>query len=80
MMTIASILARKGGKVVTCRPEHTIRQALTLLAEKMYYVPAVYDSGPRWTIFQGRVKGADEHDTVRSGGTSVQLTHTWIDQ
>jgi CBS domain-containing protein len=33
MMNIASILARKGGKVATCRPEHTIRQALALLAE-----------------------------------------------
>jgi CBS domain-containing protein len=33
MMNIASILARKGGKVVTCRPEHTIRQALALLAQ-----------------------------------------------
>ena len=33
MMNIASILACKGGKVATCRPEHTIRQALSLLAE-----------------------------------------------
>jgi CBS domain-containing protein len=33
MMNIASILARKGGKVATCRPEHTIRQALALLAQ-----------------------------------------------
>ena len=32
-MNIASILARKGGKVATCRPEHSIRQALVLLAE-----------------------------------------------
>jgi CBS domain-containing protein len=32
-MNIASILARKGGKVVTCRPEQSIRQALSLLAE-----------------------------------------------
>jgi CBS domain-containing protein len=32
-MNIASILARKGGKVVTCRSEQSIRQALTLLAE-----------------------------------------------
>lgn len=32
-MTIASILSRKGGKVVTCRPEQSIRQALALLAE-----------------------------------------------
>ena len=32
-MNIASILARTGGKVVTCRSEQSIRQALTLLAE-----------------------------------------------
>ena len=29
-MNIASILARKGGRVVTCRPEQSIRQALAL--------------------------------------------------
>jgi CBS domain-containing protein len=32
-MNIASILARKGGRVVTCRPDQSIRQALGLLAE-----------------------------------------------
>ena len=32
-MNIASILGRKGGKVITCRPEQSIRQALALLAE-----------------------------------------------
>ena len=32
-MNIASILARKGGRVVTCRPDQSIRQALVLLAE-----------------------------------------------
>ena len=32
-MNIASILARKGGRVVTGRPEQSIRQALSLLAE-----------------------------------------------
>lgn len=32
-MTIASVLARKGPKVVTVRPEQTVRQALVLLSE-----------------------------------------------
>jgi CBS domain-containing protein len=32
-MNIASILARKGGKVVTCLSEQSIREALALLAE-----------------------------------------------
>ena len=33
MNNVASILARKGGRVVTCRPDQPIRQALGLLAE-----------------------------------------------
>ena len=32
-MNIASILAQKGGRVVTGRPDQSIRQALSLLAE-----------------------------------------------
>jgi CBS domain-containing protein len=32
-MIIATILARKGGKVVTIRPEQTLRQALAMLAQ-----------------------------------------------
>jgi CBS domain-containing protein len=32
-MTIASLLARKAGRVVTARPEQSIRQALALLAD-----------------------------------------------
>ncbi|MBM3221608.1 MAG: CBS domain-containing protein [Candidatus Rokubacteria bacterium] len=32
-MTIATILARKGVKVVTIRPEQTLREALALLAQ-----------------------------------------------
>jgi CBS domain-containing protein len=33
-MNIASILAKKGGQVYTIRPEQTVRQALTTLAER----------------------------------------------
>lgn len=33
-MTIASILAKKGGDVFTVRPDQTIRQALSILAER----------------------------------------------
>jgi CBS domain-containing protein len=32
-MTIATILASKGGKVVTIRPEQTLREALAMLAQ-----------------------------------------------
>ena len=32
-MTIATILARKGGKIVTIQPEQTLREALTMLSQ-----------------------------------------------
>ena len=32
-MTISNILARKGGRVITIRPEQSVRQALGLLAQ-----------------------------------------------
>jgi CBS domain-containing protein len=32
-MNIASILARKGGRVITCRPDQSIRHALSALVE-----------------------------------------------
>ena len=44
-MNIASILARKGGKVVTCRPEQSIRQALALLAEHNIGALVAVDAG-----------------------------------
>jgi CBS domain-containing protein len=47
VMTIASLLARKGAKVVTIQPEHQIRQALALLAEHNIGAVVVVDSGAR---------------------------------
>ena len=44
-MNIASILARKGGKVATCRPGQSIRQALALLAEHNIGALVVVDEG-----------------------------------
>ncbi len=46
-MNIASLLARKGPKVVTIRPDQTIRQALALLAEHNIGALVVVDEGGR---------------------------------
>ncbi len=44
-MNIANLLARKGPKVVTIRPDQTIRQALQLLAEHNIGALIVVDEG-----------------------------------
>jgi CBS domain-containing protein len=44
-MNIAHVLAGKGVKVVTTRPEQTIRQALTLLAQHNIGALVVVDEG-----------------------------------
>ena len=46
-MNIATILASKGVKVVTVRPEHLIRQALALLAEHNIGALVVVDEADR---------------------------------
>jgi CBS domain-containing protein len=46
-MTIASLLAKKGPKVVTVQPEQTIRQALGLLAEHNIGALVVVDTQTR---------------------------------
>jgi CBS domain-containing protein len=46
-MTIASLLARKGVKVVTIQPEQQIRQALALLADHNIGALVVVDPGAR---------------------------------
>ena len=59
-MTIASLLARKGPKVVTVQPEQTIRQALALLAEHNIGALVVVDP-------EGRPVGIlSERDVVRT--------------
>ncbi|HYE93305.1 MAG TPA: CBS domain-containing protein [Terriglobales bacterium] len=44
-MTVATILARKGVKVVTIRPEQTLREALARLAEHSIGAVVVTDAG-----------------------------------
>ena len=46
-MNIAHVLARKGVRVITIRPEESIRQALTLLAEHNIGVLVVVDEADR---------------------------------
>lgn len=58
-MTIANLLASKGIKVVTVRPEQTIREALALLAEHNIGAVVV-------TAGEGRPAGiVSERDVVR---------------
>jgi len=46
-MNIANLLARKGPRVVTVEPQHTIRQALRLLAEHNIGALVVVDASAR---------------------------------
>ena len=66
-MNIASILARKGGKVVTCRPDHSIRQALASLAEHNIGALVVVDEAlvPRGIL--------SERDIVREAARDERL-------
>jgi len=58
-MTISNVLASKGAKVVTVRPEQTIREALALLAEHNIGAVVV-------TAGEGRPAGiVSERDVVR---------------
>jgi CBS domain-containing protein len=58
-MTIATILARKGVKVVTIRPEQTLREALAALAEHSIGAVVVTDT-------RGNLVGIlSERDIVR---------------
>ncbi len=59
------------------------RQILQLqneLAEKMYYVPVVYDSGPYWSAAQPWVRGAFTHRTARSGGYTQNYSRIWLNR
>ena len=58
-MTIATILARKGGKIVTIQPEQTLREALTMLSQ--HSIGAVLVTDARGTL----VGILSERDIVR---------------
>jgi CBS domain-containing protein len=66
-MNIASILARKGGRVLTCRAEQSIRQALSLLAEHNIGALVVVDEA-------GAAVGMlSERDVVREAARDERL-------
>jgi CBS domain-containing protein len=66
-MNIASILAKKGPKVFTIRPEQSIRQALALLAEHNIGALVVVDKA-------GKPGGIiSERDIVREAARSEQV-------
>jgi len=66
-MNIASILARKGGRVVTCRPDQSIRQALGLLKEHNIGALVVVDAA-------GAPAGIlSERDIVREAARDERL-------
>jgi CBS domain-containing protein len=66
-MNIASILARKGGRVVTCRAEQSIRQALSLLAEHNIGALVVVDDAG------GAAGMLSERDVVREAARDERL-------
>jgi CBS domain-containing protein len=69
-MNIASILARKGGKVATCRPEQSIRQALALLVE--HNIGALVVSG-RDERSRNRSIHAPRHEIAQSTANWIAL-------
>jgi CBS domain-containing protein len=66
-MNVASILAKKGSKVITCRPAQSIRQALSLLAEHNIGALVVVDE-------RGAPAGiVSERDIVREAARDERL-------
>jgi peptide/nickel transport system substrate-binding protein len=47
------------------------------LAEKMYNIPAMYDSGPSYTAWQANIKGLGQQFISRSGAGFVQDPIIW---
>jgi len=66
-MNIASILARKGSRIVTCRAEQSIRQALSLLAEHNIGALVVVDDAG------GAAGMLSERDIVREAARDERL-------
>ncbi len=80
-MNIANVLAVKGPKVVTIRPEQTIRQALMLLAEHNIGALVVVDEGGRPVgILSERdiVREAARNEAVFSRVVSTIMTRNVI--
>jgi CBS domain-containing protein len=74
-MTIASLLATKGNKVVTIQPEQSIREALRVLAEHNIGALVAIDPGrrPVGILSERDVVRAAVHDEALFGLTVSQL-------
>ncbi len=48
------------------------------LAQKMYYVPGIHDTGPSWTVWNPRIKNAGQHLTIRGGTGDNTDANIWI--
>ncbi len=73
-MNIASILAKKGPKVFTIRPEQSIRQALALLAKHNIGALVVVDEA-------GKPGGIiSERDIVREAGKNERIFSTAVSE
>ena len=80
-MNIANVLARKGPKVITIRPDQTIRQALQLLAEhNIGALVVVADGGDPVGILSERdiVREAARNEAVFSLVVSTIMTRDVI--
>ena len=80
-MTVASILARKGVKVVTIRPEQTLREALAMLAQHSIGALVVTDAtGTLVGILSERdiVREAVRNEQFFDLGVSAIMTKTVI--
>ena len=80
-MNIASILAKKGGQVFTVRPEQTIRQALSILAERNVGALVVVDgNGSPVGILSERdvVRHLARDETVLALAVDKLMTHPVI--
>jgi CBS domain-containing protein len=80
-MNIANLLARKGPKVVTVRPDQTIREALQLLAEhNIGALIAVDDGGQPVGVLSERdiVREAARNEAVFARDVSSMMTRDVI--
>ena len=76
-MNIANVLASKGGRVVTIRPDHTVREALELFAERNIGALVVVDEAHRavgMITERGILRSALTNDRVLTATVGAVMT------
>ena len=76
-MNIANVLASKGGRVVTIRPDHTVREALELFAERNIGALVVVDDAHRavgMITERGILRSALTNDRVLTATIGAVMT------